>query len=284
MQADACVTLCASGKVQSMQTFIIITVAVAVGLILLLWRKHRIRDARRAKLLKKPMLPEWREIMQRNVPLYERLPPDRRYELEGLVNVFLAEKTFEGCGGQQIDDEVRVTIAGQACMLLLGRKTRFYPRLRTILVYPTAYFDQKKLTGDGLRQGESWQNGPVVLAWNSTLGGAQNMHDGQNVVFHEFAHQLDQEDCIADGAPVLAKKSCYGSWARVLSEEYDALRGKAKKRQRSVLRKYGAAHPAEFFAVATEAFIEKPRQMQKRHPELYEELRNYYTIDPVSWT
>ena len=234
-----------------------------------------------------PFKPEWRGILEKNVPLYNRLPGELKVQLEGLMNVFLAEKRFEGCGGQEITDEVRVTIAGQACMLLLNRKTKYFPKLTSIMVYPAVYV-ARQVSRDGMvggqaRQGESWQNGPVALAWNSVTSGANNINDGQNVVFHEFSHRLDQEDGTADGAPILESQGCYGSWAKVLSGEYEALRGKAKKHRRSVLRRYGATNPAEFFAVATEAFLEKAKQMKKKHPELYEELKNYYKFDPITW-
>ena len=110
-----------------------------------------------------------------------------------------------------------------------------------------------------------------------------NITDAQNVVLHEFAHQLDQEDGSADGAPILERRSRYTTWARVLSTEYEFLQKKKRKHRRTVLNKYGATNPAEFFAVATEAFFEKSRQMEKRHPELYDELKNYYKLDPAKW-
>jgi hypothetical protein len=228
--------------------------------------------------------PEYITIIEKNVPLYSRLPIDLQKQLEGLVNIFIAEKRFEGCGGQEITDEVKVTIAAQACMLILNRKTKFFPKLKTVIVYPETYIakNQGQLAPHA-RLGESWQNGPVVLAWNSVTGGAQNIHDGKNVVFHEFSHRLDQEDGSADGAPILENRSSYATWAKVLGAEFDVLRGKAKKYRKSVLNRYGATHPAEFFAVATEAFFEKPRQMKKKHPELYEELRSYYKLDPLDW-
>jgi hypothetical protein len=257
---------------------------VVVGLAL---ARRAVRSARRKRLLAEPFAPAWREILEKNMPLYNRLPADLKRQLEGLINLFLAEKRFEGCGGQEINDEVRVTIAGQACMLLLNRQTKYFPKLTTIFVYPAPYA-ARRTGGDGKtggqhRQGESWQNGPVVLAWNSVTGGANNIRDGKNVVFHEFSHRLDQEDGSADGAPILEDRSCYASWAKVLSAEYEALQGKTRKRRRSVLRSYGATQPAEFFAVATEAFLEKAKQMKKRHPELYEELKGYYKLDPVTW-
>ena len=264
----------------------IVGVVVTLGLGILLWRRGK-RARRRRELLAAAFSAEWRGILEKNVPLYNRLGDELRGQLEGLINVFLGEKRFEGCGGQEITDEIRVTIAGQACMLLLNRKTKFFPKLTSILVYPAGYVAQQVgsegMVGEQARQGESWQNGPVVLAWNSVTGGANNINDGQNVVFHEFSHRLDQEDGAADGAPILESRSCYGSWARVLSGKYENLRGKGKKRRRSVLRRYGATNPAEFFAVATEAFLEKAEQMKRKHPDLYEELKSYYKLDPVTW-
>jgi Mlc titration factor MtfA (ptsG expression regulator) len=224
------------------------------------------------------------------MPLYSCFPESLKKQLHGLVNVFLDEKKFVGCGGQEITDEIKVTIAAQACMLLLNRKTNFYPKLKTIYVYPHTYVAKGLMNDGGLivegksvRLGESWQNGPVVLTWDSITGGARNIQDGRNVVFHEFAHQLDQEDGDADGAPILENRSSYRTWAAVLGDEYERLCNKTRGRRRSVLNKYGATNPAEFFAVATEAFFEKPKQMHKKSPDLYEELKNYYRIDPLSW-
>ncbi|MHC4434668.1 MAG: M90 family metallopeptidase [Planctomycetota bacterium] len=248
------------------------------------------RRTKRKRLMAAPFPEEWKEIVQKSVPLYNHLPEKLRDQLGGLVNVFLAEKDFEGCGGLEITDEIRVTIAAQACMLLLNRKTTQFRKLRTILVYPHTYAAPASsseggitIEGRSVRLGESWQNGPVVLAWDSVTGGTSNISDARNVVLHEFAHQLDQEDGAADGAPTLEHRSRYVAWARVLGAEYQNLQRKKKKHRRSVLNKYGATNPAEFFAVATETFFEKAKQMKKRHPELYEELREYYKLDPVEW-
>ncbi|MHC4758446.1 MAG: M90 family metallopeptidase [Planctomycetota bacterium] len=280
--------------------YLILTVIVVL-LVVMVYRRGR-RNARRRELLSRPMSEEWKGILEKksrpmseewkgilekNMPLYNRFGEGLKRELEGLVNVFVSEKRFEGRLGQEITDEVKVTIAGQACVLLLNRKTRIFPRLRTIYVYPSTYTakvgDSDGVVGREGRLGEAWQNGPVVLAWDSVRGGASNIHDGRNVVFHEFSHKLDQEDGSADGAPILESRGCYATWAKVLSGEYEVLQRKAKKFRRSVLRKYGAKNPAEFFAVATEAFLEKPRQMKKKHPELYDELKKYYKLDPVEW-
>jgi Mlc titration factor MtfA (ptsG expression regulator) len=274
-------------------TGIHITIGV-VGVIalLILWKviQNHLRNKRRGVLMRKPIDKGFPAFIEKNIPLYLRLPADLKQQLHGMINVFLAEKEFVGCSGQEITDEVRVTIAAQACMLLLNRKTNFFPKLKTIYVYPHTYVANGLMNDGGLivegksvRLGESWQNGPVVLTWDSITGGARNIQDGRNVVFHEFAHQLDQEDGDADGAPILENRSCYRSWAAVLSAEYERLCNKTRGRRRSVLNKYGATNPAEFFAVATEAFFEKPKQMNKKSPDLYKELKSYYQIDPMSW-
>ena len=252
--------------------------------------KRLSRRAKRKRLLSTPFPTEWQQIVQKNVPIYNRLPDSLKEQLHGLVNVFIAEKKFEGCGGLEITDEIRVTIAAQASMLLLNRRAGYFRKLHTILVYPHTYVARTEshngtvtVNGQSIRLGESWQNGPVVLAWDSVTGGTLNITDARNVILHEFAHQLDQEDGTADGAPILEHRSGSLTWARVLSKEYEALQRKKRKGGRAVMSKYGATNPAEFFAVATETFFEKPKQMKKKHPELYDELKNYYKLNPVKW-
>ncbi|MBD3237033.1 MAG: hypothetical protein GF330_10035 [Candidatus Eisenbacteria bacterium] len=245
---------------------------------------------RRKEIRQQPFPPEWLEILEGNFPFYARLSPEDQRELRGLIQVFLAEKTFEGCGGLALTDEIRVTIAAQACLLLLHRKHDDYPRLVTILVYPSAYVARHARPGPGgtviegpsARLGESWSRGVVVLAWDSVRRGAADIRDGHNVVFHEFAHELDREDGQAEGAPVLPRRSMYVAWARVLGEEYEKLQKAARRGRRSVLSHYGATNPAEFFAVATEAFFEKSRTLRRKHPELYEELKEFYRQDPAA--
>lgn len=244
------------------------------------------RNRKRRKLRNRPFPEEWLEILHANVPMYEHLPESARRQLQGHIQVFLDEKNFEGCDGLELTDEIRVTIAAQACFLLLSGKCDYYPRLQSILVYPSTYVARSEAeheSSDSVRLGESWNTGAVVLAWDATRRGGMDMKDGHNVVFHEFAHQLDQEDGSADGAPKLESLSRYAPWARVLSKEYYALQKRAGRGKRSVMDDYGATDPAEFFAVATETFFEKPAQMRKKHPELYDELADYYELNPAEW-
>ena len=188
---------------------------------------------RRERLRAAPFPPEWDGILRKNVPLYGRLDEADRRELHGHIQVFLAEKHFEGCGGLDLTDEIRVTIAAQACLLLLHRETDYYRRLVTILVYPSAYVGQgRRADGRGCRPGGRGgppRRGVDRRAWSSSPGttcgrGRADIHDGHNVVLHEFAHQLDQEDGAADGAPILDRRQPVRGLGRVLGAEYEQLR------------------------------------------------------------
>ncbi len=244
---------------------------------------------KRQLLLSTPFPQEWAAILQRNLPPYQKLSQQLQHQLHDYIRIFISEKSFEGCGGLTLTDEIKVTIAAQACMLLLNRKCDCYPKLYSILVYPSTYVAGSRGSlglppGDeSVRLGESWHHGAVVLAWDSVKSGAVNFRDGHNVAMHEFAHQLDQADGRADGAPLLELRSAYSTWSQVFSREYELLQYKTQKGKKSVMNKYGATDPAEFFAVATETFFEKPAQLRKNHPELYRELQGFYKVDPIAW-
>lgn len=235
--------------------------------------------------------PEWIEVLSNRIPVYGKLPDTLREQLHGQITHFVARKNFEACGGLELTDEMVLTIAGQACLLVMNHPGPPFPKLRSILIYPSAYRATHR-TVDALgmvterevvRLGESSSNGTVVLAWDAVLQGAQNTFDGHNVALHEFAHQLDQAYGSADGIPFLECPSCYAQWSRVLEAGYHQPSELTAKRKRSVLDKYGATNHAEYFAVATEAFFEKPRQLARKRPELYAELEAYYRVDPAQW-
>lgn len=250
-----------------------------------------LKRRRRQRLRALPFPPKWLRIVKKNFPLYKHLPADDRKELLGHIQVFLAEKNFEGCGGLELTDEIKVTIAAHACLLLLHRDTDYYPRLVSILVYPSAYVARDATESeDGIveeeaevRLGEAWYHGAVVLSWDDVRHGAADIHDGFNVALHEFAHQLDQEDGRAQGAPVLEHGSKYVAWARVLGEAYEDLHRSLEAGLPAVLDEYGATDPAEFFAVATECFFEKPKELKQKYPELYEELKDFFRQDPETY-
>ncbi|MDH4018228.1 MAG: zinc-dependent peptidase [Xanthomonadales bacterium] len=265
----------------------IFVILVLVGMtIALVLPRYRLRKAIAA-----PFPKEWVEIVESNIAVYRNLPMPLRLQLRNLIKQFLHQKTFTGAGGLEITDEVRVTIAAEACMLLVNRKTGVYPALRYIIVYPSAFVvDRPQGSAEGVVSegrkgllGESWSNGKVILAWDNVLHGSSNFVDGQNVVLHEFAHQLDSESGSTNGAPILTGKNCLRTWASTLSGEFEDLQKDAWKGKRSLIDHYGATNPAEFFAVSTETFFEKPEQMAKHHTELFEVLKCYYRIDPRDW-
>src|SRR5687768_1207228 len=191
------------------------------------------KSRRRERLRAQPFPDEWRRTIERNVPIVRRLPSADRAELFGHVQVFLAEKHFEGAGELELTDEIRVTIAAQACLLLLHRETDYYPELTVILVYPTGYtaHEGRHVGGGVWEEGDDDRLGhtgrdlrALVLAWDSVRHGAADPGDGENLVLHEFAHQLDYEDWRTDGTPALETRAEYLAWARVMSPEFEALR------------------------------------------------------------
>lgn len=250
-------------------------------------------NRRRDKLRARPLDPALLDTLEQNFAVFTRLSASDRAELVGHIQVFLAEKHFEGCDGLVLTDEMRVMIAAQACLLLLHRETDYYPELTSILVYPTGYTEESvRHIGGGI-----WEEGPedrlghtahrlgaLVLAWDAASHGARDPSDGQNVVLHEFAHQLDFENRNADGTPSLQTRAQYLAWARVMSAELNALRVSEAHGLPTVLDGYGATNPIEFFAVATEAFFERPRAMKSRHPELYEELQKFFKQNPEEYS
>ncbi len=266
--------------------WIFVGLALSAMAAALVWPRYRLKKA-----LAAPFPEEWITILERNIAVYKGLPMPLRLQLRRLIKQFLHQKHFSGAGGLEITDEIRVTIAAEACMLLVNRKTGVYPALRYIIVYPSAFVVERSQGGaDGIVSegrknllGESWSNGKVILAWDNVLQGAMNFIDGQNVVLHEFAHQLDSESGSTNGAPILAGANCLRTWASTLSEEFVELQKDAWKGKRSLIDHYGATNPAEFFAVSTETFFEKPGRMAKYHAELFEVLKCYYRIDPRDW-
>jgi MtfA peptidase len=253
------------------------------------------KNRRREALAAQPLSQQERGVLDKNIPYLSALSASDRAELETLVRIFVNEKSFEGCGGLSITDEIKLTIAGQACLLLLHRETDIYPNVDAILVYPSAYRVPTRerdgfvvVEDDQTRLGESWQRGLVVLAWDHVLSGAAQPQDGQNVVLHEFAHQLDSEDGVMNGTPELPAglfraRARYTSWAQVLGHEFEELSQRLHAGRGSDIDPYGATNPAEFFAVLTEMFFEKPRALKRRHAELYAELVDFYKQDPSQY-
>lgn len=248
-------------------------------------------ERRRTRLRDQPFPATWREILQRRVPYFWSLPVDLQLQLKRHIQVFVAEKIFIGCNGLAVTDEMRVTIAAQACLLILNRHTDYYPNVRQILIYPGAFIVDKVETDSAgvtqkqreVRAGESWSQGQVILSWEDTLEGAAVVDDGRNVVIHEFAHQLDEENGSANGAPILPRTHDYERWSQVLGEEFGRLQAQTQRRQTTLLSDYGATNPAEFFAVVSEVFFEQPQRLAEEHPALYAQLGRFYRVNPLSW-
>lgn len=268
-------------------------IVAGLCLLFLAWliSKPYLTALRRKRLRAQPFSSEWLSILRRRVPYYRLLPPDLQAQLRGHIQVFIAEKQFIGCDGLNITDEMRVTIAAQACLLILNRRTDYYPKLERILVYPGAFMVKKQeideagvlLEYQDALSGESWGDGQVILSWEDAVEDARYFGDGRNVVIHEFAHQLDQEKGEATGAPILTRAEHYQPWSEALGTEFEHLRQQADAELDTLFDYYGAENPAEFFAVITEVFFEQPQEMAQRHPELYRQLKFFYRVDPLSW-
>lgn len=266
----------------------LLTIAVLAAVLGLAWAWPRWR---RNRALAQPFPVASMRILERNVRQYRGMPGAQQAELRQLVQRFLLEKKFVGCAGLEITDEMRVTIAGHACLLLMGRPTKVYRELHSVLVYPGAFLvPRKNVDGAGVvteeRQdllGESWGDGRVILSWDHVPRAGNDAPLGQNVVLHEFAHQLDSESGSNNGAPWLGDPQRYQRWAEVLGREFEDLRAAAWYGQHRVLDHYGASSPAEFFAVATEAFFEQPYRVAAGYPDLFDEFLGYYRVDPRNW-
>ncbi len=246
-----------------------------------------LRKRRRKKILAKPINPQWLDMIAR-LPFFERLSADERNRLTDLTRIFVAEKHWEGCGGLELTEEVQVLIAAQACLLILNLEHNYYKEVLSIYIYPSAYKNpQKNHRADGTvsegtaNLGEAWRRGPVILAWDAAKQGGLCDKDGKNLVFHEFAHKLDFLNDYSAGTPPQKSQKAYARWQRIMTEGYKKLIDNSKEGRATLLDKYGTTNEAEFFAVSTECFFEKSKQLERRHPELYDLFCDYYGQDPA---
>ncbi|HRQ87404.1 MAG TPA: M90 family metallopeptidase [Bacteroidia bacterium] len=268
-------------------------VVLVAGLVA--WLAARMRRVRaRRRRLAQGFSPAEEAVLDRNFPRWRWIPGALRDSFAGIVRVLMEEKSYEPCGGlPEVTDEMRLTIAAQAAILLIGLPDHgFFPGLRSVLVYPGAFRDPGRRRFDlelgddrGTLYGESWESGSVVLSWDNVVAGGQGIDDGMNVVVHEFAHQLDQYNGVADGLPQLRSRDDYRRWKTVMEAHYELLQEQSADRRgrEPFLDPYGATDPAEFFAVVSETFFEDPLDLEEEHPELYEVLADYYGVDPAGW-
>jgi len=247
------------------------------------WLKRR----RRRRLVAGPFPADWLEYLKRNVGHYRYLTDGERAALRDRLRVFVAEKHWEGCGGLELTDEIKVTIAAQACLLVLGFDEEYYDHVLSILVYPGDYLvptehrDAMGIVTEGHshRSGEAWHRGPVILSWEDARD--CDAHDGQNLVLHEFAHQLDMKNGPPNGTPPLRGRQRRRRWAAVMQREFQRHRRRVRHGEPTLLDPYGATDEAEFFAVATEAFFEQPVELEREHTDLYGVLADYYRQNPA---
>jgi Mlc titration factor MtfA (ptsG expression regulator) len=247
------------------------------------WLKRR----RRRQLLAEPFPEAWLGYLHHNVRHYRFLNDTEKARLRDDLRIFVAEKNWEGCGGLEMTDEIKVTIAAQAMLLVLGMEHNYFDRVQSILVYPHGFKDPTPKGGrDGLiheggpgNLGQAWYRGPVVLSWQSVREDGRHPGRGQNVVFHEFAHQLDMLDGVINGTPPLKDRKEAQRWREVMSAEFQRLLDASAQGRATLLDQYGTTNEGEFFAVATECFFNHPVEMQHEHPRLYQLLRDYYRQD-----
>lgn len=254
-----------------------------------LWIRHRMKQRKLARLLATPLTPEQRAIIAQLVPLVRRLPETLRPQLEGKINRFLDQITFHGINDVEVNDAMRLSIAAQACLLVVNSPA-WYETLRTVLVYPST-FSARRDTHDGYvvqehdmhMAGESWARGPVVLSWDHALKGGLDAEDGYNVVIHEFAHQLDALTGDANGIPILRRDQAYAGWEKAMLDAYETHVAQVERGHDTLIDPYGATNHEEFFAEAIVTFFEKPRALRSEMPALYRQLSQLLALDPAEW-
>lgn len=255
---------------------------------MVIWRW--IKGRRRRRIAARPFSAEWSYALERNFEHWSLLSADEQRRLRETLAVLVDEKHWEGCGGLELTDEIIVTVAAQAALLLLGIEHDYYRNVLSVLVYPEGYLVPRRDVGEGgwvvadgevPVEGTAHFRGPVVLSWTSALHGGQNARDGRNVVYHEFAHKLDMLDGLVDGTPPLDCSEALDRWVQTMTPVFQSVQKRRRRRKRDVLNDYAGTNVAEFFAVATEVFFEKPAKLRKRHPEVYDALRDFYGQDPA---
>lgn len=246
-----------------------------------------LRRRRRQRFYERPLPTAWRQLLLANFVHYRWLTEAEQARLDGLTQVLVAEKNWEGCNGLAMTDEIKVTIAAQAALLAIGLADEYFESIISVLVYPAGYVARTTvqrpggviIEGHSLRLGEASSIGAIALSWPDVLQGGRVPDDGFNVVFHEFAHALDLQGHGFDGAPLLENRAQYQTWAEVMTTEYHQLIRRTRRGIETVLDPYGTVNEAEFFAVATECFFEQPLEMLRESPQLYALFRNFFRQD-----
>ncbi|MDX1586145.1 MAG: zinc-dependent peptidase [Balneolaceae bacterium] len=245
---------------------------------------------RRLWISRRPFPARWLRILEKKMPVYRNLSEETRKKLHNRMQIFLYEKIFEGCGGFSMGEENKVIIAAHACMLILEEPSGYYPSLKSILIYPADYVapvyeqDAGGVVTEGWesRSGESWNPGNIVLSWKDISHDLEHPSDGNNLIYHEFMHQLDYQYGLSSGIEDNGQTDSEDEWTRELARTYRSLLKKAQRGEEDLLDLYGATAPAECLAVATECFLEQPEAVQQRYPDLYRHLASFFGYDPVT--
>lgn len=248
-----------------------------------------LRRRRRLNLLAQPFPEPWLAILERNFVYYSYLSTAEQARLRDIVRVLVAEKNWEGCGGLEMTDEIKVTVAAQAAVLLLGMEHDYFPNVLSVLVYPRPFVAPRRhfvgnieLDEESDLLGEAAYRGAVVLSWKEVRRDGRRPHGGRNLVWHEFAHQLDMLDHGTDGTPPLGSERQVRRWQEVMTAEFHRLKGDLAAGRPTLIDPYGATNEAEFFAIVTECFFDLPQELKHDHPELYKLLADYYGQDPAT--
>ena len=231
----------------------------------------------------------WLDIVERRVAVWSTLDDEERELIASIADWMLRHKHWEASRGFALDDQIRVTVAVGAALLVMRLGHEEYREVSAIIVYPSAMKSAGTRAGPVLGTasddvipvlGEAHdQRGPVILAWDEAREAARHPGRGHNVVYHEFAHKIDMLDSIMDGTPPLRRRDDLARWVEVCTEVYRSLLDGA---DRPPIDPYGATNPAEFFAVATEAFFDVPRALAAQEPALYDVMRDFYKQDPAT--
>ena len=239
------------------------------------------RSWRRRRLARRPFPTSWTRLVNERLPFASQIANTERARFETHLKVFAWDKVWEGVAGLAITDEIKVVVSGSAARLSRNLHLDVYDAIESVVMYPSHYRhpepDDGTRSGDGVILGQVNASGAMVLSWDAVQHGIHNPYDGHDTALHELAHVLDLGDGVFDGTPPLGASGHYQTWTQVFSRHYLRL---SKHPHRGVLRRYGATNEAEFFAVATEAFFEKPRQLKTKAPDLYEALARFYCLDP----
>ena len=266
-----------------------VALAIPLLIVALLLIRALAKRRRRKALLATPLTPDQSAVVEQLVPLVRRLPGPLRQSLEGKINLFLDQVTFHGLNELDLREEMKLSIAAQACLLIVNSPV-WYETLRTVLVYPAAFLTGHDYhDGDLVHEnrhgtlGESWARGPVVLSWDDALQGGLDASDGHNVVIHEFAHQLDGLSGHTDGIPILRKGQAYAGWEKAMLDAYHDHVERLERGEHTLIDPYGATNHQEFFAEAIVTFFERPRELRREEPALYAQLAELLALDPAQW-